>query len=158
MTEASTVHSSFVIERALPHPPRKVFRAWADPAMKRVWMNCVEDLAEQEYQLDFRVGGAELHRIVDGKGVEFLLTGMVLDIVENARIIYAYELRHAGRRLSASLVTVEFRQDGDAATRMVFTEQLALLDGYVDGGERRHGTGEAFDRLALLLQGDLSRH
>jgi uncharacterized protein YndB with AHSA1/START domain len=156
MSAPAVVHTSFVIERDLPRPPRIVFRAWSDPALKRAWITCIENIVSQDYTLDFRVGGAEIHRIVDADGVEYLLTGCVLDIVEDARIIYAYELRHAGRRLSVSLVTVEFRPDGDEATRMVFTEQLAFLDGYEDGGERRHGTNEGFDRLALLLRGDLT--
>ena len=38
---------------------------------------------------------------------------------------------------------------------MVFTEQVAFLDGHQDRGERIRGTELGLDRLSLLLQGGL---
>jgi hypothetical protein len=60
----------------------------------------------------------------------------------------------AETRLSASLATVEFHS-ADQGTRMVFTEQVAFLDGHLDRGERIRGTELGLDRLSLLLQGGL---
>jgi uncharacterized protein YndB with AHSA1/START domain len=34
MTKRSTTHATFVIEREYPHPPAKVFAAFADPKKK----------------------------------------------------------------------------------------------------------------------------
>jgi hypothetical protein len=49
--------------------------------------------------------------------------------------------------LSVSLVTVEFFEN-QRGTRMVYTEQLAYLDGHEDRAQRLHGTEEGLDRLA----------
>jgi len=55
------------------------------------------------------------------------------------------------KRLSVSLVTVEFTAT-DAGTRMVYTEQVAYLDGHQDLEQRIHGTGEGLDRLRLAVE------
>ena len=37
MSERSTEHSTFVVERTYPASPARVFAAWADPAAKARW-------------------------------------------------------------------------------------------------------------------------
>jgi len=39
----------------------------------------------------------------------------------------------------------------DAGTKLIFTEQVIFLDGYEDGGSRRHGTEIGLDKLGLFL-------
>jgi uncharacterized protein YndB with AHSA1/START domain len=68
------------------------------------------------------------------------------------RIVFTYDIRIDARRLSVSLVTVEFFASR-RGTRMVYTEQLAYLDGHEDRAQRLRGTEESLDRLGL----DLSR-
>ena len=74
------------------------------------------------------------------------------DIVADRRIVFAYDVRLDARRLSVSLVTVEF-SPSRRGTRMVYTEQLAYLDGHEDRAHRLQGTEEGLDRLALLFSG-----
>ena len=76
---------------------------------------------------------------------------MFFDIVPDARIVFAYDIEIGGRRLSASLVTVEFAGEGEA-TFMRMTEQLAYFDGHDDLEDRIHGTREGIERLALEVE------
>jgi uncharacterized protein YndB with AHSA1/START domain len=144
----TAAHTSFVLERRLKAAPTRVFAAWADIEAKRRWSDCHAEVGTLEYTMDFRVGGHEIHRAVLPDGREQLVDKVFLEIVPDARIIFAYAMAAAGRSLSASLVTVEFHPDG-AGTHLKLTEQLAYLDGHDDLDQRIEGTAEGLDRLAL---------
>lgn len=150
MQKRSVAHTSFAIERTFPVPPHAVFHAWSDPEAKRSWADCHSEGDTADHVIDFRPGGSEINRMRDPNGSVFLVNTHYFDIVADERIVYAYDILANERRLSASLVSVEFRPDGNG-TRMLFNEQVAFLDGYQDAGERIRGTEEGFDRLALAL-------
>lgn len=154
MTKRSAEHTSFVLERRFTAPPARVFKAWADPEVKRRWSDCHADTGTTEYSMDFRRGGREIHRATLPDGRRQLVEKTFLDIVPDARIIFAYGIEADGCFLSASLVTAEFHRDG-SGTLLKLTEQLAYLDGHMDLDERMRGTSEGLDRLALELAGDL---
>lgn len=146
MTAArSAAHTQFVLERRFVAAPARVFHAWADPAAKRRWNDCHPD--SSEFSLDFRVGGHELHRATLPDGRLQLVDKVFLEIVPDARILFAYTINAGSRTLSASLVTAEFHATDTGGTRLVLTEQLAYLDGHFDLEQRRHGTAEGLDRL-----------
>lgn len=155
---AAVVHGTFRIERTYPVPPSRVFAAFADPATKRRWF--VEGGSVREHRLDFRVGGAEAVRSLFGggppgappAGTEMGSDAAYLDILPDARIVFAYTMAAAGRRFSASLATVELRPEG-AGTRLVFTEQGAFFEGS-DGLEMRE---EGWKALLGALGAELAR-
>jgi uncharacterized protein YndB with AHSA1/START domain len=150
MTEHSAAHTSFVIERRFEASPARVFMAWADPAAKQRWADCHADGGTTEYSLDFRVGGHELQRALLPDGRSLFIDKVFLEIVSDARIIFAYTMTADDRALSASLATVEFQAERKG-TSMRFTEQLAYLDGHEDVELRIKGTNDGFDRLLLEL-------
>jgi uncharacterized protein YndB with AHSA1/START domain len=149
MTPSASTHTDFVIEREFAAAPEAVFQAWADPDAKRGWSDCHPEHTTA-YQLDFRPHGRETHRVVYPDGRVQDIEKVFFDIVPGRRIVFAYDIRLDTRPLSVSLVTVEFFAGG-RGTRMVYTEQLAYLDGHEDRSQRLHGTQEGLDRLALLL-------
>jgi len=155
MTDRKAAHTSFTITRDLPAPPAAVFRAWSDPVARRRWTECHPSMT-REHSLDFRPGGVELNRITAPDGAVFLVEARFIEILPDQRIIYAYDYRVGDRRTSASLVTVEFAPAG-RGTRMLFTEQVAFLDGHDEREERIEGTDEGFDRLELDLLAELTR-
>ena len=101
--------------------------------------------------MDFRPGGREIHRAILPDGAVQRIEKVFLEIVPDARIIFAYAMEAGGRSLSASLVTTEFRADG-SGTLLRLTEQLAYLDGHDDIEERIRGTAEGLDRLLLEVE------
>lgn len=152
MKHTPSTHTDFVIEREFAATPEAVFQAWADPVAKRLWSDCHAEHTT-DYSLDFRPLGRESHRVAYPDGRVQQIEKVFFDIVAARRIVFAYDIRLDARPLSVSLVTVEFSPNR-RGTRMVYTEQLAYLDGHEDRAQRLHGTQESLDRLVHSL----SRH
>ena len=146
MSERSTEHATFSVERVYDASPERTFAAWSDPVAKARWYSD----PEQELELDFRVGGWERHGGTAPDGREYAYQAVFHDIVPDRRIVYTYEMRLDGVRISVSLATAEFQPDG-AGTRLVFTEQGAFFDGYEAPGRREHGMGSLLDLLGKWL-------
>jgi uncharacterized protein YndB with AHSA1/START domain len=151
MSQRSVLHTSFDIDRHFRASPRNVFKAWTDPDAKRSWSDCHADLSDTEYSLDFRPGGSERLRVVYPDGSVQLVQKHYFDIVPKTRIIFGYDILLDERRLSVSLVTVQFEPSA-AGTRMLYNEQVCYLDGHQDLEQRIRGTHEGFDRLDLELK------
>jgi uncharacterized protein YndB with AHSA1/START domain len=152
MTHSPSTHTHFVIEREFAAAPEAVFQAWADPDAKRSWSDCHPEHTTH-YRLDFRPHGHETHRVVYPDGRVQDIEKVFFDIVAGRRIVFGYDIRLDARLLSVSLVTVEFfgSPRSTRGTRMVYTEQVAYLDGHEDRPQRLRGTEEGLDRLGLLL-------
>ncbi|MBS0216824.1 MAG: SRPBCC domain-containing protein [Proteobacteria bacterium] len=149
MTAIPTLHTDFVIEREFTATPAEVFGAWADPDARMAWSDCHPDNT-REHRLDFRAHGHEVYEAIGAHGGVERVDRFFFDIVDGQRIVFAYDISFGGKRLSVSQVTVEFFP-AKRGTRMVYTEQLAYLDGHEDRAERMRGTEEGFDRLAQVL-------
>jgi uncharacterized protein YndB with AHSA1/START domain len=144
MSERSVEHNTFVVERTYPVTPAKVFAAWSDPEAKARWFGNPDQGAE-EFELDFRVGGSEFSR-GEVEGSAYSYEARYQDIVQDERIVYAYDMHAGDRRISVSLGTVELTAEGDG-TRLTYTEQGAFLDGLDTAAQRESGTGTLFDAL-----------
>lgn len=150
MSERSTQHATFVIERTYPAPAARVFAAWADPAAKARWF-AGSDEATGDYELDFRLGGREISRGAAPDGEVYTYEARYQDIVPDHRIVYTYDMYCDETRISVSLTTVEFKAE-DAGTRLIYTEQGAFLDGEDKPQYREQGTGSLLDALGAELQ------
>jgi uncharacterized protein YndB with AHSA1/START domain len=150
MTERSTTHGTFAIERVYDASPARVFKAWADPAIKARWFVGPTDWMLLERSIDFRVGGKERLSGRKGSGVVSSFDAVYHDIVPDRRIIYCYDMRLDDVHISASLATVELARAG-SGTRLTFTEQAAFLDGYDDSGGRERGTRLLLEQLGKEL-------
>ena len=148
--QRSVDHGTFTIERAYAAAPARVFAAWARPDIKRRWTSCHDDWETLEHTLDARTGGVERHLTRTPSGELHVMEARYLDVVPDERLVYVYEMRIGEIRMSASLVTIELRADGTGC-RMIFTEQVAFLDGHGDLAEREEGTALGLDRLAPIL-------
>lgn len=149
MKHLPSTHTDFVIEREFAAAPEAVFQAWADPEAKRLWSDCHPEHTTA-YRLDFRPLGHETHEVTYPDGRVQRIEKVFFDIVADRRIVFAYDIRLDARRLSVSLVTVEFFASR-SGTRMVYTEQLAYLDDHEDRAQRLRGTEESLDRLVQQL-------
>lgn len=150
----SIKHSSFLIERKLEFDPVVVYRAWTDPAVKARWFCGPPDKwTEQIREMNVRVGGRDrlVGKFVDGSESRFEAT--YLDIVPDRRLVYSYEMHWQGKKISASLATIEFVSLG-RGTKLVVSEQHAFLDLFEDAGSRERGTMTLMDNLQRTLNGD----
>ena len=152
MTDHSVDHGSFTLERTYTAPPQRVFAAWANHAEKNRWFGEGDDFltTTDVYALDFRVGGEERLLGTVPSGRKFLYDARYLDIVEDARIITSYEVSVDDRRISVSLMTVEFNAVADG-TRLVVTEQGAFLDRLDTNAQREEGARDSLDKLGKYL-------
>ncbi len=140
MEEQAVIHNTFVVERAYPLPPERVFAAFSDPATKRRWYAEGEGHKIQTYDMDFRVGGNEYYASSFNEGTP--LAGLTLrsenmyrDIVPNRRIIFTSTMAVEERCFSISLGTVELLPS-EKGTDLILTFQSAFLEG-ADGPEMR---------------------
>jgi uncharacterized protein YndB with AHSA1/START domain len=143
-------HDRFVIERVYAFPCSEVFAAWSDPEVKAQWFIGPSGWKAVRRELDFRVGGEEvLHgRFATG---ETLFRARYHHIEPDARIVYDYDMWLSGKAHSVSLASVELIDRG-AKTQLIFTEQVAFLDGTANADARKHGTAAHLDRIAGVLQ------
>jgi uncharacterized protein YndB with AHSA1/START domain len=147
---SSVVHDSFSLERTYPAPPARVFAAWATIEAKSHWFGNEEGLEPVgEHTLDFRPGGRE-RLSAKAEGSVFDFDSVYYDIVEDQRIVWAYEMKMDGRRISVSLGTVEL-SPVPGGTRLVLTEQGAYLDGLDTNEARAEGTRQFLDSLGAYL-------
>jgi uncharacterized protein YndB with AHSA1/START domain len=142
----SIEHASFVIERTFDAPVARVFTAWSDRAAKARWFAPGND----EYSLDFRIGGIETNR-GEHEGDIYTYRAVFHEIVRDDRIVFAYDMDKNDARISVSLVTVQLTPDGDR-TAMTYTEYDAYFDGADTPAMREHGTRELIDALDASLR------
>jgi uncharacterized protein YndB with AHSA1/START domain len=148
-TERSVTHATFVIERTYGVSPARVFAAWANPEFKRRWFGAPDE-SNVTHELDFRVGGRETNRGTGPDGGVYTYEARYADIVPDQRIVYTYDMYLGDARISVSVSTVALEPQG-SATRLVYTEQGAFLDGFDTPAAREHGTRELLDALGTLL-------
>ena len=150
MVRRNATHSTFVIERSYPVPPKRVFKAFADPKLKLRWFHGPDGWGPDTFTSDLRVGGRESNRGTTPDGIVHTFDCIYQDIVPNERIIFSYEMHLNGRKISVSLTTVEIKPEGKG-TKLTFTEQGIFLDDYDDAGSREVGTLGLLENLGQVL-------
>jgi uncharacterized protein YndB with AHSA1/START domain len=146
----SVVHNTFVIERTYAATPERVFAAFSEKAAKAKWFGGPSEWLTAKSELDFRVGGRELVSGGPRGELPHTFDALYLDIVQNERIIYCYDMYVGERKLSVSLTTIELQAKA-GGTALTFTEQGAFLGGLEDGSERESGTRALLEQLAAAL-------
>jgi uncharacterized protein YndB with AHSA1/START domain len=150
LSTSSVSLDTFVIERTYDAPVAQVFRAWAEPELKARWFAGSTDALGAGYELDFRVGGREVNRGGPPGGPVYTYESEFRDIVPEQRIVYTYEMHADEARISVTVATVEFRNQG-ATTQLVLTEQGVFLDGHDNVAQREAGTRSMLESLAAGL-------
>ena len=131
---------TFVIEQNYAYPAERVFAAFADAGLKRKWFADGHGNDVTEFVMDFREGGREIAQYRMGEttplpGVLLTNEGSYLDIVTNQRIVTASSMKLGDKRISASLVTMEFLPTV-TGTDLIRTHQGAFFEG-ADGPQMR---------------------
>ncbi len=152
MSQVSTDHATFIVERTLPHPPARVYAAFAESDAKARWFLAPSDWTTAAYAFDFQVGGREHLESVPPEGPAITFDATYLDIVPGRRIIYSYDMQIGAERISVSLAAIEL-EPTMGGTRLTVTEHGVYLDGLDDVAQRRQGTEELIDAMVRSLDG-----
>ncbi len=129
-----------------------MFDAFASVEGKNGWFTAPNDRWDiVERTMDFRVGGRELLKGRWRSGLVTEFDATYFDIIPGERIVYVYEMRMDGRKISVSLATFEFKSLA-SGSKLIMTEQGAFLDGYDDNGSRERGSREIMDKLSAYLE------
>lgn len=149
--------ATFTIERVLKASPARVFAAYASLEAKGAWFKAPSEIETLDRDFDFRVGGKERFRARWPSGMVTDFQATYHDIVRDERIILVYDMFRDDAKLSVSLLTLDFRAEGDR-TRLVHTEQGAYLSGGAEAvAGREHGTTWHIDNLVALIEGRAPR-
>lgn len=156
MTTTAATPDTFTIERDYKASAAKLFEALSNPAKKRRWYaegSYGHDV--EKFEMDFRVGGAEIaeYRFRQGTpfpGAAFVNHGVFIDIAAGERIVEASRMAIAGRPISAAMVTFEVLGGAHGST-LRLTHQAMFFEGS-DGPEmRKQGWQKLLDRLMAFL-------
>lgn len=151
MTQFPAGHATRRMERTYAASPARVFHAWADPQLRRLWGTPSEEVEIRNDAADFRVGGEDIQSCLVGGEVVATVVGRYHDIVADRRIIYTEVISEAGVLLGISLVSAEFLPSG-TGTRLVLTLQTVAVEGsdLLEGVAA--GWSGALDRLAQQFE------
>jgi len=146
MSHETMVHRTTTLEQTYDASPARVFHAWADPDIRRVWGSPSDEVEIRNDAADFRVGGEDIQSCLVGGEAVATVVGRYHDIVPDKRIVYTEIISDPAALMGMSLVSAEFIAQG-RGTRLVLTLQTVAVDGsdLLEGVEA--GWSSALDRL-----------
>ncbi len=121
MTAITSV-PTVVVKRRIAAPAQTIFDAWLNPTSLAEWMRpCSSGTTRSTVKVDAREGGAfEIVMHVPSGPVRH--TGIYQTIDAPRRLVFTWNSPHAGD--NDSLVTVEFRPEGQATEVVITHERL----------------------------------
>jgi uncharacterized protein YndB with AHSA1/START domain len=159
MTVRTTEPAVVRLDRTIPAPPDRVYRAWLDPDLLCRWL-APASLEATRVEVDERVGGH--HRTwqenADGEpagGFDCEL----LELVPGERIVFLWRFVGPERVADAahdSRLTITLSEAPDGATALSLVhERLEAIDAAMPGMARNTATGwgQALDQLEAALGG-----
>lgn len=76
-----------ILERIIDAPPEKLFRAWTEPELLKIWFT-PRPWTVASAALDVRAGGTNVIVMRSPEGQDFPNRGVYLEVVENERIVF----------------------------------------------------------------------
>jgi len=145
MTTATEV--KVYLKRVFQAPRERVFAAWTNPHDMDQW--CAPGPMTPKTEVDLRVGGKyriAMHNSEDDSTI--IAGGEYREIRRPERLVYTWSWEGGEERME-SLVTVEFREKGDATEVILTHEKLPSEESKVQHTEGWIG---CFVKLEQLLQ------
>lgn len=139
-------HATLVFEREVPATVEKVFAAFANAKLRSEWGAPSETATIIYDQEDFREGGEDRFRCGSKSNPNIHGATRYLEIIPDCRIVSSETISVEGKRLCASLITLELAQSG-SRTKLRSTSQVASFmgQGMIKGTET--GNSSSLDSL-----------
>ncbi len=141
------------MERAFAAPPVEVFDAWTNPVVLTRWWAAMPAWTSPGCEVDLRVGGRYVLRMTDSEtGQVHVVGGRFQEVSRPDRLVYTWcwegeDGLHPGH---TSLVTVEFRAEGDGTVVVLEHTELASAESVA---RHRFGWAGAFENLSRRVFG-----
>lgn len=119
---------SYDIERSYPVTPSVVFSRWLQPEVRTIWEASGQSWRHKIINSNARIGGHDEIAYMRPGSPDFTTRVNYLDIVTDARIIYAFSLLVGERLVACSLTSIGLRTGG-RGTLLNVREAVSLLDG-----------------------------
>lgn len=143
---AEVAHKTFVFERRCEAPVKRVFEAFADPAIRASW-SAPSDTAALVYdKADFREGGTDQFRCGSKENPQYIGRTSYASIIPDELVLSHEVIEAGGRILAASLIATEFQARADATTVTVTVQLTSLCSDEMIAGTEI-GYNAALDNL-----------
>jgi uncharacterized protein YndB with AHSA1/START domain len=142
----ATLHATLIFEREIPASVEEVFAAFADPVVRAAWSTPSDTAVVIYDEADFREGEQDRFRCGSKTNPNIHGQTRYLEIIDNRRVVSSETIVMDGKRLCASLTTLELTAEGDK-TRLKNTTQLASFIGEDMAKGYEMGTNASLDNL-----------
>jgi uncharacterized protein YndB with AHSA1/START domain len=145
MSTATAVKPSLTIRRHFNAAPSRVYKAWTEPAQIARWFGPGGSVV-LESAFETHAGGRFMIHARGAKGEDHRVSGTVQQVVPDEKVVYTWAWQSTAER--QSLVTVEFKPDGDGTLLILTHEQF-----FDDDARDRHNVGwsAVLDKLDVYL-------
>lgn len=140
-------HATIVMERTFGASAARVFAAWADVEARKRWSAPTDNIRIEYEAADFREGGKDVSRCIEPGNADYVATVTYIDIRKDQRLVFAEDVVHGEKRVSAALISVELTPK-DAQTHLTLTMQIASFDEAGMESGYQFGWSAALDNLA----------
>lgn len=138
---------SIQITWKFPHPPAKLWQAWTDPAIAKLWFGSDPNGKGLEAKMDVRVNGSFSVTFANSDGSEFTCQGIYKEIEPYTRLVFTWGW--ANQPEVDELITLEFSPDGDG-TLMSFEQ--SNIDPSTTLHNYEEGWRSTFQKLEKALE------
>ena len=101
------------------HPPARVWQAWTDPSIAKLWFGSDPNGKVLDANFDVRVDGSFSVTFANSDGSEFTCQGIYKEIEVNSRLVFTWGW--ANQPDVAELISLQFTPD-DHGTLMTFEQ------------------------------------
>ena len=135
------------LDRVIPAPRAKVYRAWLDPEVLAGWMG-PDDFSVVVATVDERVGGTHFVELIDADGQHHTFTSVIQELVPDERIVLAWRFYPTAED---TLLTVTLRDAEGGGTQLRLEHERITYEGELDTRSVDAGWSQTLAKLQALL-------
>ena len=114
MVDVKTANDTALdFERRYAAPQERVFRAWTDPAQIKSWWGKKNGFRLEDFVMELKQGGRFRMAMRSPENNLFVTSGRVREADAPRRVVYTWVWEEGDWKGIETLVTVDFRKDGD---------------------------------------------
>ncbi|MEP7242313.1 MAG: SRPBCC family protein [Gammaproteobacteria bacterium] len=153
-TAATVADRELVLTRIINAPPAKVFEAWTNPGLLKLWFAPLP-WTTPFVETDVRPGGSSVITLRSPDGTDFPNSGVYLEVVKNERLVFTDAYTKAWEPSQKPFMTVilTFEDQGGKTKYTARVRHWTVEDREAHEKMGFHqGWGQCADQLAALVE------